>query len=184
MTTVAAAFKDGVYALASDGMISCGSEIQSNRQAKLIKHGEAVIGWSGAVEAREIVEAMTPKSNAKDFAHSVLLLMKEGDWEVIKEEGNAPCYGGSFLYLSTEGVWRVYGRMSVCKMDDDHPLAIGNGCEYAIGAMESLLSIQSDVTTAAIVVHGIRIAMKRDAGTGGSIMLALRGVITWGPEWL
>ena len=50
--------------------------------------------------------------------------------------------------------------------------------------MESALAIRPDMTARQVAVHGVTIAAKRDAGTGGLVMLALRGAETFGPEWV
>jgi ATP-dependent protease HslVU (ClpYQ) peptidase subunit len=196
MTTIAAASVDGVHALAADGRGMCGYEIQGGSRPKLVPYGKAVIGCAGSGEAVEIVESLpredpghllhTP-GDVLAFAAAVKQRMKASGWEVTKEERSAPDYGASFLYLSGAGIWRVYGRLSTAKMDADHPLAIGNGMEYAIGAMEAMTSAGvSPVVLPAqeIVALAVRVAMKRDAGTGGKIMLALRGGETFGPEWV
>lgn len=84
----------------------------------------------------------------------------------------------------SQGAWLAYQEeLAAFLQREGFPQALGSGSELAIGAMEALMSGGSPVVLPAqeIVVRAVRIAMKRDAGTGGKIMLALRGAENFGP---
>ncbi len=191
MTTIAAAAVDGVHALASDGRAVAGSLIVADDVEKVV----GMLGGIGVVAAtagdlRTVdlmrgleLESRTPEAFARQlkalYEAENYLPQDGGD-----HAGTAPCWTQEHFFMTEAGVWWISQDMSVAPLRENLPAAIGTGSELAIGAMESLLSVQSDVTAAALVLHAVRVAMKRDAGTGGGIQLALRGAETFGPEWI
>lgn len=80
-------------------------------------------------------------------------------------------------------------ELEVLPVREGFPQALGSGSELAIGAMAAAafvhgLMAEDGLDARRLVELAVRVAMKRDAGTGGKMMLALRGADYSGPEWI
>jgi len=188
VTTIAAASVNGVHALAADGMTRAGSDLIALRSRKIHQCGDAVAAGSGDVSCCNIL-ASIEASEIKDFVESLRRAYGQGGWRSAEGEIGAPVYGPNQLFVNAEGVWKIGVDLSFLRIEEGLPAAIGAGMDYAIGAIESMSVLTKDFTGAVapardLVVHAIKIAIKRDAGTGGGIMLALRGAENFGPDWI
>lgn len=192
MTTIAAATMNGVHALAADGQSMAGSEILTARLTKLIKVGDALVGAAGNGQTLDLLKALDSSSgeSVEAFAQSIRKAMNAAEYKKDDSDNGAPNYHQSFLYLSDRGVWEVFSSLGSQIVETDFPTGIGSGCEYAVGAMESMSKCYAEFyvgdpmrrpSARDLVLHAVEVAMKRDAGTGGKIMLALRGAETFGP---
>lgn len=177
MTTIAACSRFGVHAIAADGRAMCGGGYQNAKQVKLYATGDAVAGMAGSYEAIQLARATlaADSQTPEDFAREWKESMVAAGLQVIKEDCNLPDFGIRCLYVSTGGIWRIYGRMGAIRMEDDLPMAVGSGEEYAIGAMTSVFQVETaeEMSARDVVVHA-----------GGGIMVATRGAETFGPEWI
>jgi len=186
MTTVAAASVGGVHALAADGMTCDGPDVIALRNTKLHGYGSAVIAGAGNLSTSNIL-AKLDHGGEKSVSEVVEFLRREyrrADWKSVDGEVGAPIYGQEQLIVTDEGIWKIGVDLSILEVETTLPVAIGAGADYAIGAMESMRWTFETLTARDLVLHAVHVAMKRDNATGGSIMLALRGAETFGPEWV
>lgn len=191
MTTIAACTINGVHAMAADGRCMGGDLVSADRAQKFLAHPyDVVTAHAGSLRTIDIVRLAGPDydlSTADSFARFLAQVFKEHGYERDEAAGaGPPSYRQEHLHLSPAGIFEIGQELAVVPVTEGWTTAIGSGADFAIGAMDLCLRSREvgPVSSRAVVTQAVSVAMKRDAGTGGSIMVALRGAETFGPEWI
>lgn len=196
MTTIAAATFAGVHAIAADGRAVAGSLVVTEDAVKLFALGAGavvrgvvvrgvVVAASGDLRTLNLVSKL-PAAHESSPACLAAQLKELFDAQGYapqagdEQAGTAPCWTQEFFRMDDSGISWIGQDLSVSPVREGFPQALGSGTELAIGAMEALTDL--DMSARQVVVAALRSSMKRDAGTGGKIMLALRGTENFGPE--
>ncbi len=196
MTTIAAASVNGTHALAADGLSVAGSLVVSESVEKLFVlslpadlDGWPVVGVDGDLRTVNLVAALPSDHEVSPagFAAQLKELYEAQGYPPQSGDdhaGGAPCWTQEAFRMDDSGIWWIGQDLSLTPVREGFPQALGSGMELAVGAMTLLDDEECALSARDLVVRAVRVAMKRDAGTGGKIMLATRGAENFGPEWI
>lgn len=189
MTTVAALSLNGVIAVCADGRETYDNDISEERRAKIWElPGGGLIALAGDSRTRNLFDLkVLPKIDDRSTAHDIAGAFKEAmDAEGYgkSDDIGSRCYGFGGIVVIGSVIWQISNDLHTDTVRERWPQALGSGERFAIGAMEAMLALGVPGTADEIVRLAVWAAMRRDSGSGGSVMLALRGAIVDGPRWL
>lgn len=180
MTTIVAVIKDGTIAMAADGRVDAGDCTVSLHTRKIMHWGGGlIIGQSGELRARDIVEALDLDDG----------LSAEEVWQKIRTaflldgfvfanppdaQWGSPGCGCSFIFAIGATLWRVTGDGGMVACAEGEPCAIGAGSPEAIGAMVALIGYSPAMTAKNTVIAAVEIVKRYDASTDGGTYVATR----------
>lgn len=164
MTTIAAHVdpRNGSAAIAADGIYCSGTEIQSYTYRKIIRLGDSVVAGAGYARLFDMIDRFELISPG-EFVGKLQEVMGANDVQPENESrAHPPAYPNCWFFMSIEGlIWEISQTLDIFQLSGS-PSAIGTGSEYAVAAMESMITLGSDATPEEIVRHGVAIASKRD----------------------
>ncbi len=184
MTTIAAVSIDGVHAIAADGLLTSGDLIASLKYIKVFDYG-VVIAVAGNARISDLISFAGPNAFKSPFEFVAFLELTYQSHYYERESSSTgpPNYLQEYFYLTNHGIVEIGQDLAVLPVGEGIPAAIGSGADFAIGAMESMIMVR-DFSARDLVLYAVQVAIKRENNTGGSIMLALRGTESFGPEWI
>lgn len=194
MTTIAALWKNGVFAVAADGLCSSNWFISSEKTQKvLIGGGNKLAAQSGDAVVLNFLASMESFHSeaplpAEGFVADLHCVLNNHGFHLKADGAGAVCCGSSFIYFDGHRPYEIDQSFYWLELEEGVPAAIGSGSVVACGAMDawcSILGKASDPTTLLkFVVQGVKVASARDAQTGGGICIATaQGGVVDGPRW-
>ena len=150
-TTICTVVRNGVMAMAADQQVTWGSTpLVDVRFRKTMTLSGKLCGFSGTVGGslvlRRLIEKYAPDWNRVAYEAHADKLANDPDRSVVALIGPV---GGQVLCLSAQD--------GSVMMPDTSVMAIGSGCDYALGAGKALLE-STDWSAAGIAAKAIEIA--------------------------
>lgn len=178
MSIVVAVKKNNRICIAADTQSSRGSTKVSSRHVKdhqkIYKAGDSYIGavgWQAVVQIIEHVILTEPEmldlSSRTSIFESLLALhgfLKEKYFIETKENEEQPVESNqiSCMIINRNGIFEIDSYREVHEMNEFW--AIGSGCNFALGAMNTLY--HRDFTAEEIAAEGVKAAAEFDDGCG------------------
>lgn len=180
MTTVVALARDGAVAMAADTCINVYERPIVGGAHKLLRLGvgasEALLGFAGEGAGPGIVATMwnvgvhpdddeDPQSWANDIAIAVTTWLKNAG--LVRDER----IDATMLFGWRGRLWTLTHMVAI--PHDDGVAAIGSGEGPAIGAVDAMLAVGADLSSAEIVSRACSIGIRRDRYSDGPVEVHL-----------
>lgn len=186
--TVICAIKSGdAYAIAADGLATGNSFIHSRKDRKINLIGDVVLGFAGSMRLYQdmvkLVEKYAEDRHVSSLPEAEVIdeiversrVMFKEHSKPNEEDGDPPCFGSHYLLGVRGCLVEVNQDLSYKYITDDEPIvAIGSGCDFALGAAAAYYFASTPTAEDALdrvhnhAIDSVRVACWHDSSCGGT----------------
>jgi ATP-dependent protease HslVU (ClpYQ) peptidase subunit len=123
--------------IAADRRVTCGDELISDSEEKLLAFGPWVLGLAGTVAAKQAflkaAGPLTAATSVDEFTAAASDALRAADFNLHSDRGGPKDHGTSCVLASRFGIGILYSSGGVTMLEQGRPVAVGCGSPYALG---------------------------------------------------